>query len=126
LVEIVIVTALLGLLAALGISRMNLYAPPPERTLQRCLLYAQGEARKSFSPYRIRTEEGKLLLESRSGELWRERRFPWDTESKWTLREEACYCYADGSVSPSLFSWGEEGARKNFFISVTGQVVPRE
>ncbi len=122
--EIVIVTALLGLLAALGISRMNLYSPPPERTLQRCLLYAQGEARKNLSPYRIRTEEGKLLLESRSGKLWQERRFPWSTEPAWALREDACYCYADGSVSPSLFSWGEEGGRKLFFVAVMGQVVP--
>ncbi len=123
--ELVIVVALLGLLATLGISRIQFFTPPPEGVLQKALLHAQGEARKKLAPHRIRIEEGSLVLEISTGLLWEPRPLPWKTSGIWTLKENACYAYPDGSFSPAVFFWGEESERI-FFVTVTGQVIPGE
>jgi len=122
----VMVVALLGLLATLGISRIRFFTPPPEGLLQKCLLHAQGEARKTLAPHRIRVQGGELLLEIREGLAWEPRKFPWKTAGTWALKEEACYCYPDGSVSPAIFSSGEGESPLVLFVAVTGQVVPGE
>jgi type II secretory pathway pseudopilin PulG len=124
-VELVLVVALLGLLATLGISRIQFFTPPPEGVLQKALLHAQGEARKNLATHRIRTKEGALVLEISTGALWEPRPLPWKTPGTWGLKEDACYAYPDGSFSPVIFFWGEEKKRV-FFITVTGQVVPGE
>lgn len=121
--ELVLVVALLGLLATLGISRMQFFTPPPEGALQKALLHAQGEARKTLRPHRIRVEEGALVLESSTGLLWEPRSFPWKIPRPWALKETACYAYPDGSFSPAIFVFGEESAVVTFFVAVTGQVV---
>ncbi len=117
------VVTILGLLAALGISRMHFFTLPPEGMLQKTLLYAKEEARKNLAPFRVvTTPEGEVALQGRVNREWQGQKLPWKSARGWALHQKACYAYPDGTFSPALFTRGT-GKACRYHVTVTGNVV---
>ncbi len=134
LVELLVVTALLALLAAVILPRFSFGVSDPQTALQRAL-WAAVELASGGTPLRLRMADGALVAEVRlprspdvpPGVEDEERWGPVPLEgalpgSDWSA-EEPCTVGPDGAVSP----WTVTGPEQTVYaVAVTGRVYPQK
>ena len=134
LVEILVVTALLALLAAVILPRFAFGVSDPQTALQRAL-WAAVDLASGGTPLRLRMVDGALVAEVRlprspdvplgveDEERWGPVPLNADLPGKGWIAAEPCAVGADGAVSPWTVV-GPENA--GFAVAVTGRVYPQK
>ena len=150
LIEIMIVLAIVGMMAATLLPRMSFYFEPPLTVFQRGVEEAQGLAlsgasvRFVLTPVRarrgqivvealLRQEPDKNSLRSFLGTAgpdegvlaWTPVRLSHPPVGEgWRMEPETVYFFTDGSCTPARLSWAEPGTSERdaseFLLTVTG------
>ena len=156
LIEVMLVLAIVGVMAAVLLPRMTFYFEPPLALLQRSVEEAQGLALSGASvrfvwrPVRDRrgpiAVEALLKQEPEKGSLreflgtagpeeaalvWKPVRLSHPPAGEnWRMDPETVYFFTDGSCTPARLSWAEPGASErsasSFLLTVTGYCAEDE
>ena len=134
MIELIVVSALLGLLAVLVIPRV-LWEEPPKRILQRAFIEAVDIAKDGASVrFRIDKEENKgaiiteiLVKDDEAGKaenVWKALKMRWEPAGNaWIFDPEMIYFYQDGVCTPAKIVWGTPPYQENYLLTVTGYLV---
>jgi hypothetical protein len=125
MIEIVVVVALMGILALVGVKGLFDGSLTPREILDRAFPDGRQESVSSGEILSLRlTPEGELGLYPLNALEPLERYAP-PKDSKWRLEPEELYFFPEGSLSPGLVYLDRKGKDPAvFWITVTGQVVP--
>jgi type II secretory pathway pseudopilin PulG len=137
MIELIVMIAIVGLLAAL-ISPHISWMEPPQRTLQRAFVEAIDIARSGVSiRFRVDKEENKgaiiaeVLIKEKEKETdvkaestWKTYTMQWAPTGKaWTFKPEIIYFYQDGMCTPAKIMWGTSPSNEVYLLTVTGYLT---
>ena len=138
-IELILVIAIIGMLAAMIIPRMSSWIEPHERTLQRAFIEAIEIAKSGVSiRFRIDKEEkrGTIIPEAlvkeeeivgfsrKTVSVWKAFELRWKpTGNAWTFDPEIIYFYQNGICTPAKITWGTPPFVDNYLLTVTGYLV---
>jgi len=139
MIELIIVIAIIGTLAALIIPRMSSWMEPTERTLQRAFLEAVEIAKNGVSirfrvdkedkrgtiiPEALAKVEEEIGFSKRTIDVWKTLEMRWKpTGNAWTFDPEIIYFYQNGMCTPAKIIWGAPPYADNYLLTVTGYLV---
>jgi len=131
MIELIVVIAILGTLAALIIPRVS-WMEPPKRILQRSFIEAVDMAKNGFSVrFRIDKDENSGIVpeilikeEENTESTWKAFEMRWKPEGKeWAFDPELIYFFQDGTCTPAKITWGTYPYVENYLLTVTGYLV---
>jgi hypothetical protein len=132
MVELIVIVAILGTLAAIVISRST-WVEPPKRSLQRAFVEAVDMARSGVSiRFRVDKEENigaiipEILVrdEDTAENAWKAFKMRWEPTGKpWNFDPEIIYFSQDGICTPAKITWGTHLQREDYLLTVTGYLV---
>ena len=125
MIELVVVVALIGLLALVGVRGLFTASSSPREILERAIVEGRQEAVDSGEILVLRlTPEGELGLYPLAGGEPLEKHAP-SRGTGWRPEPVELYLFPEGSVSPGVvYLDRKEQEPETFWITVTGQVVP--
>jgi len=122
MIELLIVVAIIGILAAMVVPKLVLPEPSPEFLLGRAILEIQDRV-TGEGTFRLRIADGRLVAEriSREAAGWKETQLKWLPSAKgWRAESPQCYFFSDGSNTPWVLYLRREERERKFVLSVTG------
>ncbi len=127
MIELLVVVALIGLLALVGVRGLFQPSPSPRNVLERAFTETRQRAVDEGLVFTVMvTPEAELavypLAESEPVAT-----YPPPSGGRWKLEPEELYSFPEGSFSPGVVFFERKGREPRvFWIAVTGQVVPRK
>jgi type II secretory pathway pseudopilin PulG len=138
MIELIVIVAILGTLAALIAPRMS-WVEPYQRTLQRAIIEAIDTARGEGVSLRFRIDKeektgtiiAEVLVKDKENELskktestWKTYKMQWQPAGKeWSFKPEIIYFYQNGMCTPAKITWGSPPYSENYLLTVTGFIV---
>ena len=124
MVELIVVVAIIGILAAMVVPKLVLSTPAPEFLLGRAVQEIQDRAANEGT-LRLRVVDKRIVCEriAREAGGWKETPLKWlPADSGWRADPPQCYFFSDGSCTPWVLYLSREEHERKFILSVTGFV----